>query len=270
MKTVSILGCGWYGKALGKALLAEGFTVKGSTTSSEKLSELAAIGLSPYLINLSAELSTYDPVFFDSDILIVSIPPNIRKTGGDDFISKIDQLIEIIKPHRAKQVIYISSTGVYGDNQGVVNESTPPQPDTASGKLMYEAEKLLQQQKQFTNTIVRFGGLVGPGRHPGRFFAKKKEIPNGQSPVNLIHLSDAIGLTQAIIKKQAFCHVFNACSPDHAPKASFYRMATQNYGAQLPEFKDELTGSKVVNCLNAATILNYQFKVSDWREVYGK
>ncbi|NCD70218.1 SDR family oxidoreductase [Mucilaginibacter agri] len=269
MKTVSILGCGWYGKALGLALLKEGFTVKGSTTSSEKLTDFAAIGIKPYLINLSAEGIAYDPDFFDCDVLIISIPPNIRKTSGDDFIQKIERLIEVIKKHQAAQVIYISSTGVYGDDQGVVDEQTIPQPDTESGKIMYEAEKLLQQASGFKITVIRFGGLVGPNRHPGRFFAGKKDIPNGQSPVNLIHLDDAVCITLSLIAKQAYGHVFNACSPDHPHKADFYRMATQHFGAELPQFKDELISSKVVNCLNANKVLKYKFKVTDWWTVYG-
>ncbi len=33
----SILGCGWLGKPLAVSLLDEGFNVKGSTTSEEKL-----------------------------------------------------------------------------------------------------------------------------------------------------------------------------------------------------------------------------------------
>lgn len=35
MPTVSILGCGWLGLPLAEQLLAEGYSVKGSTTRAE-------------------------------------------------------------------------------------------------------------------------------------------------------------------------------------------------------------------------------------------
>ncbi len=43
--TVNILGCGWYGLALAKFFVEKGIIVKGSTTSTEKLSTLAQAGM---------------------------------------------------------------------------------------------------------------------------------------------------------------------------------------------------------------------------------
>jgi 3-hydroxyisobutyrate dehydrogenase-like beta-hydroxyacid dehydrogenase len=54
MTQISILGCGWLGLPLAKALLENGFAVKGSTTSQEKLSVLENSGIQPFLIALSA------------------------------------------------------------------------------------------------------------------------------------------------------------------------------------------------------------------------
>lgn len=52
MTKISILGCGWLGFPLAKALLLKGFSVKGSTTSSEKLATLEKAGITPFLITL--------------------------------------------------------------------------------------------------------------------------------------------------------------------------------------------------------------------------
>jgi nucleoside-diphosphate-sugar epimerase len=109
---------------------------------------------------------------------------------------------------KLQKVIFISSTGVYADLNMEVNELTDPQPDTVSGKILYEAEELFRQQIKFKTTIIRFGGLIGLGREPGRFFAGKKDIPNGLAPVNLIELNDCIGITEAILNKNAFGYTF--------------------------------------------------------------
>lgn len=50
---ISILGCGWLGLPLAKQLIKKGFSVKGSTTSEEKISILKTEGIISFLISLS-------------------------------------------------------------------------------------------------------------------------------------------------------------------------------------------------------------------------
>ena len=44
---IGILGCGWFGFALAKALLAKDYLVKGTTTSEDKLATLKKAGIEP-------------------------------------------------------------------------------------------------------------------------------------------------------------------------------------------------------------------------------
>ena len=261
---VSILGCGWYGKALAKSLIRKGFTVKGSATSEEKLGQLAGAAIIPYSVQFDAENESFDPGFFQCDILVISITPKFRKGESTGYLPKIQRIIQTVLQYQIKRVIYISSTGVYGDHNSEVTELDDPQPDTEQSALLLEAEKLFQKETAFKTAIVRFGGLVGPGRHPGRFFAGKKDIPNGMAPVNLIHLQDCVGINMAIIEKDDFGYLFNACSPDHPKKADFYREAALKAGLPPPEFVNELGRWKMVGSVNLKDILNYEFKVSDW------
>lgn len=264
LMTVSILGCGWFGLALAKSLLQDGITVKGSTTSESKLSLLADVGISPYLIQIDQHTGQSDAEFFDCDLLVVSIPPKIKVGEEAVFLQKINNIIEAINQHQTHRVIYISTTGVYGDLGIEVDERSDPQPNTENGKLLLQAEELFQSQTNAETTIVRFGGLVGPGRHPGRFFAGKKDIANGKAPVNLIHQIDAVGLIMAIINGKHFGQVFNGCSPDHPSRASFYTGAAKQGGFEIPKFRDELTEWKIVNSTKVKEILDYDFKVKDW------
>lgn len=261
---VSILGCGWYGRALAAALLADGITVKGSVSGAEKLDDLAVLGIASYVIDLPD--NTGQPGFFDTDVLIVSIPPKFRKGERDAFIPKIQATIAAIERYGVKRVIYTSSTAVYGDEQGTVDELAEPMPGDEHGELLLKAEQLFQNQADLLTTIIRFGGLVGPGRHPGRFFAGKKDIPNGKGAVNMVHLDDIVGITQSIITQNKWEMVFNACSPDHPSRAEFYTCATQLIGSQLPEFRDELLANKTVNSVKVGPVLNYKFKYQNWAE----
>jgi nucleoside-diphosphate-sugar epimerase len=261
---VSILGCGWYGKALAISLIEKGIAVKGSATFVEKLGQLTNAAIIPYSVQFNAESESYDPVFFECDVLVISIPPKFRRGETEGYLPKINRIIDAILKYQVKKVIYISSTSVYGDHNTEVNELSDPQPDSESGNLLFEAEKLFQKQTQFKTAIIRFGGLVGPGRNPGRFFADKKDIPNGMAPINLIHLEDCVGISEAIIEKDAFGYLFNACSPDHPQKGTFYKDATLKANLPIPEFVDELLQWNVVNSVNLQNVLNYEFKVADW------
>jgi nucleoside-diphosphate-sugar epimerase len=262
--TVSILGCGWYGLALAKTLVANGTKVNGSTTSVGKLETLAAVGIKPFLIDLSADDAAYNSEFFTCDVLVIAIPPKSRAGEGAEYVPKLQRIINAINQNQIQKVILISSTGVYADLNKEVNELTDPQPNTLSGKILYEAEGLFRQQTKFKTTIIRFGGLIGSGREPGTFFAGKMYIPNGLAPVNLIELNDCIGVTEAILNKSAFGYIFNACSPHHPPKYEFYTKATAKAGLEQPEFVSELNEWKIVNSINVDSLLGYQYKIDNW------
>lgn len=259
---ISILGCGWYGLALAKSLIKKGVRVKGSTTSSEKMQALADEGIIPYLVNFLPDEDSYDPAFFDCDVLFIAIPPKTRSGEGANFIYKIQGIINAVKQHKVLHVVFISSTGVYADLNTEVDELSASQPNTEVGKILLTAEDLLRAEILFKTTVIRFAGLIGPGRDPGRFFAGKTNIPNGDAPVNLIHLDDCIGLSMAVLDKKAYGYLFNACSPDHPIRSFFYTLASANSGLDEPQFIAELKEWKIVKSVNVDAVLGYQYKVS--------
>jgi len=263
---VSILGCGWYGKALAKNLLQKGIIVKGSATSEEKADALKDHGITSFVVRVNADEIIYDPDFFKCDILVVSVPPGLKKGEGSAYLPKINHIVQTIRKNSIGRVIYISSTGVYGDQNQTVTENDAPNPDTESGKILLEAENLFKNENSFKTTVIRFAGLVGPGRHPGRFFAGKKNIPNGLAAVNMIHLDDCVGIGSAIIELDAFGYLFNACSPDHPAKEDFYKDAALKGGYEAPQFLLELKAWKIIESVNLKPILNYTFKIQNWKD----
>lgn len=268
-KTISILGCGWYGLELAKKLVGQNYIVKGSSTTENKLDLLAIYQIRPFLVNFQKDEESYDPDFFKTDVLFICIPPNRRAGQQSDFSAKIARIVNAAKLNKVIQVVFISSTAVYGDINEEVTELTAPQPETESGKAILEAENLLSSQKAFTSTIIRFAGLIGPKREPGRFFAEKTNVPNGRAPINLIHLDDCIGISLSLLENGAFGHIFNACSPHHPSKQQFYIAAALRAGLTPPVFKDELLNWKIVSSIQSA-LLNYNYLVSNWIEWLSK
>ena len=186
MKQISILGCGWLGLPLAKQLVQKGYTVKGSTTSSDKLEMLRNLGIIPYSIIVTAEEITGSTEDFleNSEVLIINIPPKLRAAEKEDFVSKIQLLIPPIEKSTVSKIIFVSSTSVYSDSNENVSEDTIPEPATESGIQLLNSESILQNKTSFQTTIVRFGGLIGEDRHPIRFLAGRKNLKSTFANLN--------------------------------------------------------------------------------------
>lgn len=261
---VSILGCGWFGSALAKSLIGQGVDVKGSTTSPQKLAVLQAGGIPACLVNITTiGESVIDHSFFDCDLLVISITTR----GKDDtpYLSKIDLIASLAQRHNIKRVLFISSISVYGDHNETVNELTPPRPEKKAGELLLAAELKLKSCPAFITAVIRFGGLVGPGRDPGNFLAGKTGVPNGLAPVNLIHLDDCTGITERIIFPGPADYTINAVAPDHPTKTEFYTAAARVAGTVPPVFIPEREQWKIVKSIYMDE-LKYHYKTTNWLE----
>lgn len=263
MKQISILGCGWLGFPLAKNLLANKFQVKGSTTSEEKLSVLKTAGIEPFLISLSEDKidGNVNDFLNASEILIIDIPPKLRKAASESFVGKIQNLIPFIEQASVKNVIFISSTSVYGEENSVVTEESPTNPDTESGKQLVVCENMLQNNSHFKATVVRFGGLIGEDRHPIYSLAGKKNLENGNKPINFIDQQDCIGILLKIIETNSWNETFNAVAPFHPDRKSYYTQKAIEFKLVPPEFlKDNSSGGKTISSDKIKHILGYNFK----------
>jgi nucleoside-diphosphate-sugar epimerase len=264
--TISILGCGWLGLPLAESFISQSYHIKGSVTSIQKLPLLAEKGILPYQVEITdtAVTGTAIPAFLDSDILIINIPPSRREDIVSYHPAQLSLLIQQIKSSRIQQVVFISATSVYPDLNREVTEDETLSPSKGSGSALLAAEQLLLQETAFTTTIIRFAGLIGYDRHPGRFLAGKKHVENGNAPVNIIHRDDCIGLINEMVRQQAWGGIFNACSDIHPTRKAFYTLATQKVGLEAPTFADSTDCQfKIINSDKIKQRLQYTFKYPD-------
>ena len=274
MTQISILGCGWLGFPLAKKLIENGHSVNGSTTSESKLSILKESGINPFLVALESEGVSNSLTDFlgESEILIIDIPPKLRESNPNRstsseqvFVRKIENLIPFIEKSTAKKVLFVSSTAVYGNDNGTITEATLPNPETESGKQLLLAEALLQKNQNFTTTILRFGGLIGADRHPVKFLAGKENLENPDAPVNLIHQNDCIGIIEEIINQSKWNEVFNAVAPFHPTREQYYTQKAKEQNLTVPRFSSEKSNiQKIISSEKTESVLSYQFKLENY------
>jgi len=222
----SILGCGWLGFPLGKHLIANGHSVKGSSTSPEKLDFFHSQGITPFLLTIENEQAIENiAAFLDTDILIISVP-----FGRQKLHFKAYQLLaKQIQASPVQNVIFISSTSVYSNTNAVVFEDAYFDPNPAK-QVLVDLEDLFLQHAGFKTTVLRFSGLIGGSRKPGNFFKTGRTVQNGLAPINLIHLDDCIQIIETIVAKDCWGEILNAAADSHPTRKEFYTAATEQKG----------------------------------------
>ena len=270
---ISILGCGWLGFPLAKKLIETGYEVKGSTTSESKLEVLKSYKIEPFLIELSENriIGTISDFLNDSEILIIDIPPGLRKDAatsvGKTFVNKIKTLLPFIENSNIEKVIFVSSTSVYGDTETIstVIEESELNPDTESGKQLVEVENIFRNNRNFETTIIRFGGLIGEDRNAIKMLTGKTNIANPEAPINLIHQEDCIGIICEMLKPvqydKPWNETFNAVAPFHPTRKEYYTKKAITLNLPKPEFSEnEPSIGKIVSSEKLERILGYKFK----------
>ena len=265
-ETITILGCGWLGLPLAKALVKAGYPVKGSTTREENLETLREAGLEPFLVELDPEVNGEDITdFLHSDILIINIPPERRDDIVEYHIEQFSSLIDALGQSPVRSVLFVSSTSVYPSLNSEVTEEDAVDPESPSGQALLLVEEMLMQESGFQTTVLRFGGLIGYDRNAEKYLSSMKEIVNPDQPMNFIHRDDCVKIISEIIRLQQWGEVFNACSPLHPLRRDYYTRAAAKAGMFLPPLARpaEPAPYKIVSSEKLTSALHYKFLYPD-------
>ncbi|WP_422106792.1 NAD(P)H-binding protein [Winogradskyella sp.] len=262
---ISIIGCGWLGLPLAKTLISHGYKVKGSTTSKDKLDLLAQAGIDGFLIRLDNEglMGNYTEFLSGSDIVIINIPPGLRKDPSKNHVAELQHFILAIKAHNIPKVLYVSSTSVFKDDTHfpIIDHNTRPNGISNSAKQLIAIENMLRDHKSFNTTIIRFGGLFDAKRHPARYLSGRQHISNPEAPINLIHKSDCIAIISAIVKNNLWNLRLNAVFPQHPSKKEYYSAYCKTHDLELPTFNlSEKSIGKIIDSSELERLLNYNFE----------
>ncbi|WP_153915640.1 SDR family oxidoreductase [Shewanella sp. TC10] len=253
MNKVAIVGCGWFGLPLALQLVSDEYQVAGTKTTVQGCDDLSQQGVIAYQLNLTQiNDETFDQEadrlssLFEADALIVNIPPGLRR-GESQYLNHIERLKALIGSRQYQRVIFISTTGVYPSTDEDMHETDAQAYDDKS-KILLEAESHFAEMENAC--IIRFSGLIGPKRHPGKFFAGRQDIAGGNVAVNLVHLDDCIQAVSVILaataKGKNVASIYNLAAPKHPTRAEFYRQAALHLGLDEPEFNQQSMPSKTI------------------------
>jgi len=226
MKTLLSLGHGYSAQTLAKLLLPQGWHIIGTTRRAENAAALAAMGVEP-LVWPGTDLA---PALARATHVLTSIAPD---ANGDPVLAAHGAQIAAAK---LEWVGYLSTTGVYGDQQGGwVDEDTPPLPGTQRGKYRVQAEAAWAALGLPLH-IFRLAGIYGPGRGP---FAKVRDgsarrILKPNQVFSRIHVDDIAQTLAASIAHPNPGQTYNVCDNDPAPPEDVIAYAAHLLGLPTP------------------------------------
>ena len=170
MTSYGVIGCGYVGTDVAVRMRYAGMEVVGTTRSSDKLSQLAEVVHDARRLDLSDPDQDYG-LLDGLDGLLVSVAPTQQGEGYEQVFARgIRNLARALRCRpgsRQLHVTYISSAGVYGDQQGADVDETATLDSTnpVNALLAASEELLLSIDRPDTRVcVLRLGGIYGPGR----------------------------------------------------------------------------------------------------------
>lgn len=201
MKRRLVFGCGYLGKRVAQLWNQAGDQVHVVTRSDQRRDTLLAEGFLPLVADVTRPETLADLPSVDTVLVAVGMDrsqySDIRKVYVEGLKNVLDALADPVQ-----HVIYVSSTGVYGNFDGEwVDEDSPTQPKREGGKACLEAEQLLKESRWGSQaTILRFAGIYGPDRVPTRqqVIDKQWDRLSPAGYLNLIQVDDGAKTIQLI------------------------------------------------------------------------
>jgi nucleoside-diphosphate-sugar epimerase len=237
MTKISIIGLGWIGLPLAKLLQKETHTVIGSTTTAEKQRTLQDQGTD----TIQFELIPYPQgkgfqELFNSEIMVINIPPRSRTVSGDFYLEQIKFLRSMVDQSAIKKIIFVSSTSVYPkvDRKKPYTETEHLDKSLVGNETIYKSELMFSEDRNFDLTILRFGGLLGDDRIPGKYVAGRENV-EGHTRVNYIFRNDAARMLAWIIEKELWNETYNGVAPIHSKRKDVYEQNVHELGFEAPK-----------------------------------
>jgi nucleoside-diphosphate-sugar epimerase len=236
---VLIIGCGYVGTYVGLALQSK-HSVVVSARSESTLCNLRQIF--PFVEHLdTSNLDELAEAVDQHEIIIITLAAKDINFYESTYLETAKNLKAILENNKSvKQILYTSSTSVYGEHEGrLVDESTPLLTSSFQGKILVDTEETLLSLNADKRKVVvfRLGEIYGPGREITSRILNYQDKPapgDGGFPTNMIHVEDITrAMSYAIEHKLQ--GVFNLVDDEHMTRKELYHVLCMQ--ANLPQVR---------------------------------
>lgn len=231
-----ILGCGDVGRRVAQAYLANGESVVGVARRPATLAWLDEVAGGRVLnLDLGADDLERLPSAGERVFHLAPPPPQ----GDTDPLTA--RLLDAFRRNgHPRRLVYISTTGVYGDCDGAwVDETWPVRPGAPRALRRCDAERQLQQWCLASGAelvILRVAGIYGPGRLPlARIRGGEPVVCMQDAPwSNRIHVDDLVDICIAAMERAPSVAIYNVCDGHPSTMTQYFCQVADAVGLPRP------------------------------------
>ena len=299
---VLLVGCGDVGTRTGWLLHRLGYHVtalkRNTTTLPDEFVKVSSDVTDP--AKLKRAFSGCSLAYEYVIVTLSTGPPRTEERYEKVYVQGLRNVLNSLTTQCGKPglVIFVSSTSVYGqDNGELITEESPTEPTKFNGKCLLRAEQLLfnwAREVQANAIVVRFGGIYGSGRS-GRLIQQVQQGGSARkAPVtysNRIHVEDCAGVLKHFVQlfqaselqgdkaTAPLCSCFIGVDMEQAPMWDVQAWIAKELGYAENHIlasdnsdeasSTESTTARGKRCCNKRLLeTGYQFKFPTYREGY--
>lgn len=283
-RRVLIVGCGYVGLPLAKALAGAGHEVFGLRRSAAAREEFVTNGIAALVADITqpASLSAL-PNAFDWVVHCVASSGGSLEDYRQVYFEGTRNLLHWLSSKPPEKFVYTSSTSVYGQTDGSsVDESSVTAPDAETAQVLVATERLLIRpagESPVGAMVLRLAGIYGPGR--GHWFkqylrGEARIEGNGERWLNMIHRDDVVGAILAGLERGTAGRIYNVVDDEPVRQRDFFAWLAGQLGRPLPPVVEESAGTARRRGLTNKRVLNrrlhaelqYSLQYPTFREGY--
>lgn len=217
-------------------LLVRRYRVYALVRNPEHRAGLRKLGAVPVLGDLDNR-ATLDRIAGLADAVLHFAPP--PATGSADIRTRnlLGALSRAMPPAR---LVYISTSGVYGDCRGAwVSETHPVNAGSARGKLRVDAERRIRgwaRRNRGNAGILRVPGIYAAERLPlARLQAGSPCIADAEDGyTNHIHADDLARICVAALQRGKPCRIYHASDDSRLKMGEYFDLVADAFGLARP------------------------------------
>lgn len=273
MANILIVGAGFVGAKLAQTLAKKGHQVSAIRRSNQSLGSKVKVIQTDVTQPLNPDSL---PEQVDIFIYCISAPEFNQQAYHAHYPLGLKHCLEALKTHSVRHAFFISSTGVYAQNDGSwVDETSVTEPTTFSGLEMLEAENILLASG-FNASVVRFSGIYGPERNRLIQQAQTGGYCDPEPPLwtNRIHRDDCVNamvfLLQHALDNQPLDKIYLLTDDLPAPLHEVIEWMQQELDEIADEDKNLSQSRKSNKRLSNQRLraLGYKFKYPSYKQGY--
>ncbi|CDG84809.1 NAD-dependent epimerase/dehydratase family protein [Janthinobacterium agaricidamnosum] len=259
-----ILGCGDVGMRL-LPLLRERFRVFAVTSQASRCAELRAAGALPIVADLDDRSSLARLSGLASHVVHLA-PPQ-----ADGVLDRRTRNLSAILPERG-HLVYISTSGVYGDCRGaLIDETRPVAPNNARARRRVDAEQVLRGWARRSGgnlSILRVPGIYASDRLPLKRLREGTPALNEEDDVytNHIHADDLAHIIARALWHALPCRAYHAADDSDMKMAAYFDAVADTFGLPRPprlaraELKEAVSPVLLSFMSESRRMLNHRIK----------